>query len=342
VGVTVRVDAMSENTLTRRRTLQVAGTAGATALGGALVTSVSAQSGGWTEVDSPVSKTLYGVVNTQAGPFAAGKTGNVLGRVDGSWRVVVDDGPQTRSNSLRTLAVTDDGKRIWFAGSSGALGAYDVVEGVKYNYSAPKEKTSTWEGITLTGARDEETIYVSNGSGEVLKGTTDADGCVNWGEVRKPGSGSNVPAIDFRESDRTIGHAVDTSSNAFETTDGGETWTDIGVPNSQVPIYDVISYVREDTQRVYAAGGGGKIYRLDCVCQLWTPTDVGSQALRCVTREGDDKLVCGDSGVAFEVTGAEGWERLDTPVSSAVYEGVYGDGDRPDVMVGSNGVILER
>jgi nitrous oxide reductase len=140
VGVTVRVDAMSENTLTRRRTLQVAGTAGATALGGALVTSVSAQSGGWTEVDSPVSKTLYGVVNTQAGPFAAGKTGNVLGRVDGSWRVVVDDGPQTRSNSLRTLAVTDDGKRIWFAGSSGALGAYDVVEGVQVQLQRPERE----------------------------------------------------------------------------------------------------------------------------------------------------------------------------------------------------------
>jgi hypothetical protein len=41
----------------------------------------------------------------------------------GGGRVVVDDGPRTRNNSLRTVAVTDDAKRIWFAGSSGALGA---------------------------------------------------------------------------------------------------------------------------------------------------------------------------------------------------------------------------
>jgi photosystem II stability/assembly factor-like uncharacterized protein len=176
----------------------------------------------------------------------------------------------------------------------------------------------------------------------VLKGTTDADGCVNWGDLRKPGSGSNVPAIDFRGSDTSVGHSVDTSSNAFETTDGGETWTDIGIPESQVPIHDVISYTRDGERRVYAAGGDGKICRLDCLCRLWTPTDVGSQALRCVTRSGDDELVCGDSGAVFEVTGAEGRERLDVPVSSALYEGVYGGDAGPDVVVGTDGVILER
>jgi photosystem II stability/assembly factor-like uncharacterized protein len=334
---------MSERTLSRRSLLAgLGGTTVAVTGSATIFNSTARAAGGWTEVESPTSKTIYGVSMTTEGPVAAGASGNVLQRIDGTWEIVVENGPNTRKSGLRALAVTDDGKRVWFAGSSGALGAYDVTTGTKYNYSAPEGKTSTWEAITLTGSRDAETIHVANGSGEVLIGTTDEDGCVSWGSVTKPGSGSTIPAIDYRESDTTVGHAVDTSSNAFETTDGGQSWERVGIPNSQVNLNDVISFTRDGTQRVYVAAGGGKVYRLDCACMLWTPTDLGSGDLLGITRSAGDKLVCGSGGQLHEKREGASWERLTSPVSSDLNEITYGGTDYPDVAVGRSGVILER
>ncbi|MFB6221113.1 MAG: hypothetical protein ABEH90_06705 [Halolamina sp.] len=295
---------------------------------------------------SPTSKTLKGVSQTVAGPIAVGKSGNVLARVDGSWKIVVDDGPHTRDNALHAVAPTDDGKRVWFAGSSGALGAYDVTKGIKYDYTAPQGKTSTWEGITVTGTRENEVLYITNGSGEIMRGHHDNDGCVVWDSVIKPAggtSGSTMPAIDFHDSDPSVGHSVDTSSRVFETSDGGSTWNAVGIPDSQVGLYDVISYTNSNGKNfVYVAAGAGKIYRLDCVCGNWTPTDVGSNHLFSITRRGDDKLVAGQSGVIYEVTGTDGWEEHSSSVTADLHEAAYGDSSSPDVIVGGGGTILER
>lgn len=334
---------MSEKTFSRRSFAKAAAGVATVSAGGALfVNSTEAASSGFTEVASPTKKTLYGVVQTANGPFAVGKDGNVLTRIDGTWRTVVDDGPHTRNNSMRTVGVSDDGERIWFAGSSGALGAYDVHTGDKYDYSAPKGKTSTWEGISVAGSIENEVIYAANGSGEVLKGTHDSEGCVVWGEVTKPGSGSTIPALDFRESDTAVGHAVDTTSQAYETRDGGDTWEKIGIPDAQVNLYDVISYTADDgTPTVYGAGGDGKIYWLDCDCDNWTPLDVGSATLQGIDYRNDDKIACGAGGNVYEVTDQMGWESVDSPVSADLNEVAYGD-DAPDVIVGDSGTILER
>jgi photosystem II stability/assembly factor-like uncharacterized protein len=177
----------------------------------------------------------------------------------------------------------------------------------------------------------------------------DSDGCLltdtskSGVSVLKPGSGSTIPAMDFRESDITIGHAIDTSSNAFETKDSGDNWSDVGIPDSQVNLFDVISYENADgNKRVYVSAGGGKVYRLDCECDNWTPTDLGSESLYGITRDGSDKLVCGGSGVIHEVTGSDGWSALESPVTSSLREAVYGGSNSPDVIVGASGTILER
>jgi hypothetical protein len=341
----------------RRTFLKAAGgTAAAAAAGGAAINTASARSGSFVEAASATSKTLYGVSMTSDGPYAVGKTGDILTRKtlsevgvgsSGAWKKVVDAGPHARSSGLRTVAVTDDGKRIWFAGGSGALGAYDVETATKYDYSAPGGKTSTWEAISLTGNRDEETIYVANGSGEILIGTHDSKGCVSWKtngslNVAKPGGGSRTPAIDFREDGVSTGHVVDTSSQTYVTNDSGGSWENVGIPDSQVGLYDVISYkTSSGLERVYVAGGGGKLYRLDCNCQNWTPIQIGSKALRCITRDGTDRLVTGASGNIFENVG-DGWTPKESPIGAMLYEATYGNSTYPDVIVGSSGNILER
>ncbi|WP_435127506.1 hypothetical protein [Halobaculum sp. D14] len=339
---------MSESAHTRRTVLRATGGLAAAAAGAPAVvgTARAVTDTGWYEATSPTSKTLYSTVMSNEGPMACGQDGNVLKWTDyGTWKVVVENGPATRANTLRAMATTDDGKRVWFVGGSGVIGAYDNVSGLKYNYSAPKGKTSTWEAVAVTGTRENETIYAANGSGEVLKGTTNDEGCVEWGSVAKPGSGSKLAAIDVHSSKPQTVRAVDTSSNAFETEDGGSTWTDVGIPNSQVPLYDVISYKTDSgQQRAYVSGGGGKIYRLDCNCNLWTPTDVGSATLNGVTRSAnDDVATVGSSGVAYEKVYGEEWAQMETPIDSDLREMAYGEnGTYPDVAVGASGKILER
>lgn len=287
----------------------------------------------WSAAESPTTKSLFGVVQTANGPYAVGTGGNVLTRNDGAWHFAIQDGPATRKNTLTDVAVTDDGKRIWFAGSSGALGAYDVTVGKKYDYSAPMEKTSTWEAIAVTGKRGSEELRVANGSGEVLTVTTDENGCPQWGEVVKPGSGSTVPALDYGGGNF---YAVDTSGNAFVEREKG--WKDIGVRNAQVNFFDV--YATEKT--VLIAGGGGRIYRYDSVCKNWTPVSAGEVALHAIAgTDGADGTVTtvGAGGHVYERGGKRGWVESETPVEDNLNSVTLGE---TDVAVGAGGVIVER
>ncbi len=284
----------------------------------------------WRAVESPTSKALFGVVGTTAGPFAVGTGGNVLTKHDGQWRFAIEAGPATRENTLTCVDATADGKRIWFAGSSGALGCYDVEAGKKYDYSAPNEKTSTWEAIAVDGKRGNETLRVANGSGEVLPVTTDDNGCPKWGEVVKPGSGSTVPALDFGDDNA---YAVDTSGNAFEERKKG--WKDIGVTNAQVNFFDVYA----GDGNLLIAGGGGRVYRYDRPCKNWTPIDAGEGALHAIAAGKSKFVVAGASGYVYERLSGAGWTKSPTPVETDLQDVSVGD---IDVAVGAGGTIVER
>lgn len=342
---------MPDMPFSRRSFVKTAGAAVSVAAGGAIAVDRTEAASSWSEVSSPTSKTIYGVSNTVRGPHAVGKDGNVLARrSDGTWEKVVDVGPAARSNSLRTCAVTDDYKRLWFAGSSGALGYYDVEEGLKFDQTAPNGKTSTWEGITVTGNLDSETVHVFNGSGEHVIGTYDSEGCLQWSSPQKPGGGSRIPAGDFRETETQIGHAIDTSSQVYESRDGGSTWENVGIPDSQVGLYDVISF--NDSKGdpfVYVAGDGGMLYRMNCDCNTWTPIGLGTKTLEGVTHDMEDNLlVCGASSSIYEKPDDQHWRQLDSPIQADYKEGIYGrtqypDGTQsPDVIVGDSGKIVER
>ena len=291
----------------------------------------------WREVENSFEKALYSVVNTVEGPYAIGDGGTVIADRGDGWEVVFDDGPRTRDNQLRGLDVTDDGKRIWFAGSSGALGCYDVVGRRKYDYSNPNEMTSTWEGLAVAGAAGSEKVLVANGSGEILPFTVDGFD-ENWEPVSKPASkGSNVAAL--AASPDGVGYAVDTSGNAFKTT-VDEGWKDIGIVNAQVKFYDI--YAGEQG-RVYVAAGDGRIYRYDDSYHDWTPIGVAKKSLRAfdIEKAGDRSrmVVIGDSGTIYERTGRDRWEEIPSPVGARLFDIALGE---TDVIVGNSGIILEH
>ncbi|MFC5972545.1 hypothetical protein ACFPYI_14490 [Halomarina salina] len=292
---------------------------------------------GWTEYESPTSKTLMGVVQTVEGPYAVGGAGDVLARRPDGWELVLDRGPTVQSNGLRAVAVTNDGRNIWFSGGSGVVGQYDVVDERLTDYSAPGGKTSTWEGVAVTGAAGSETVHLTNGSGEYLKGTKNAEGGVDWDDAIKPGGGSTATAVAFL--DASTGYICDTNGKVYETTDGGDSWAEIGIGSggAGVALYDVAPVAPD---LLFVSGGNGYVYRYDGT--RWTPEKPGANAIYSVDHDGTDGLAAGSGGVVYEY-GTAGWTQVQTPTTKAL-RGVALDttGQFPDAAVGSSGSVVER
>ncbi|WP_440010566.1 hypothetical protein [Halomicrococcus sp. SG-WS-1] len=306
----------------------------------------------WYVTDAPTDCSLHAVVATVRGPVAVGEDGRVLARHGGEWRVVVAAGPATRANTLTCVDATDDGERAWFAGSSGALGAYDAATGRKFDYSAPTEKTSTWEAIAVAGDRGDERLRVANGSGEVMAVATDDRGCPQWDAVVEPGCGATVSALDFGGG---RAWAVDTSGEV--TAEFEDDWWTLGVRDAQVDFFDVAA----GGERTFVAGDDGRLYRYDRRCENWTPLSVGESALYGIDRDGTTLLAAGEDGVVAERVSGVGWLASSTPAeadlrdvavgrrfdeeTAATNAGAAEDATterRPDVAVGDDGTIIER
>ncbi|QLG47455.1 hypothetical protein [Natrinema halophilum] len=288
----------------------------------------------WQTVETPFSYDLFEVVSTAAGPYAIGDGGVIVANRGDGWEEIIDDGPNVRNNQLRGLGVTDDGRRIWFAGSSGAIGCYDIEMRRKFDYSYPKEKTSTWEGLAVSGETGDEKLLIANGSGEILPATIHGFD-VNWGVTGKPNDkGSKVAALAAAPTG--YGYVVDTSGNAFKTTkDDG--WEDIGIVNSQVKFYDIWA---GENGRVYVAAGDGRLYRYDDSYKDWTPIGVGEKSLRAFDKYGDQLVALGDGGAFYQrIDGGQRWEKLHTPTDSVLMDVALGT---PDVAIGKGGLVLKR
>lgn len=309
------------------------------------------QTAEWYTAEAPTDCALHAVVATAYGPVAVGEDGCILARRGGEWRIVVADGPATQANTLTCVDVTDDGERAWFAGSSGALGAYDTASGRKFDYSAPTEKTSTWEAIAVAGDRSDERLRIANGSGEVMAVTTDDRGCPQWGSVVEPGCGATVSALDFGGG-RTW--AADT--NGEVATEFKDDWQTVGVRDAQVDFFDVAA----GEERTFVAGDAGRLYRYDHRCENWTPLSVGESALYSIDHDGTTLLAAGEDGVVAERVPGVGWLASSTPVEADLRDVAVGrrfDGEtvttnadsaddtterRPDVAVGDDGTIIEK
>lgn len=292
----------------------------------------------WRAIDSPTDKTLLGVVETVRGPYAVGEDGVVLARDETGWTTVIGAGPATNRNRLTCVAVTPDRERCWFAGDSGALGMYDTTSGRKYDYTAPMEKTSTWEAIAVAGTPDDERLCVANGSGELLPIGFDDRGCPQYGAVTEPGGGSTITAL---AADASACYAADTSGGVFATAD--EEWVQIGIDCAQVNFHGVCAM----DGSLLVGGGDGMLYRYDRACGNWTPISVGEAAVHAVATDehaaGNDDgvraVAVGESGAIIERTPDRGWHGVDSPTDADLWGIALG---ATGVAVGEDGTIIER
>lgn len=286
---------------------------------------------GWNEIESPVEETLYDVVVTFEGPYAVGEGGRIVARRSDEWEVVTEDGPANAANRLSGAAVTDDGRHVWFAGSSGAIGQRDVLNGEATDRSAPKEKTSSWEDIAVVGRAGEERIHLINGSGELLSGTN-RNGDIDWGEITKPGNGTEPTAVEFTGG---TGFITDGNGGVYGTA-GGDEWQRIGIRSSDTALNDVVAL---NAQTINVVTGEGSIFLYNGFD--WLRLEVGRNGLNAIDRSRDRGFVVGASGAVYELTDSE-WKSQNTPTSKTLRGVTLGTTDYADVAVGDGGLILER
>jgi len=318
---------------TRRTFLRGAGAATAALAGVPLTASATEDDdddSGWTVTETPTGNTLYDVAYATDGAYAVGAGGVVLERAADGWRKLLDGGPTGNGNSLYGLDVTDDGERLWFVGSSGAIGEYDVRARTLYSHSAPMDVTNNFNGVAVTGEAGAANVYVAGDSGKVYYSF--GNGATGTWDYVTPGSGSAVNAIDFHGP--RSGHAVDGNKTVFAT-DDGVTWEKLGIENANVNFYGVDSDGDGD---VTVSGGGGMLHNWNG--SSWVPADTGDAGLRDVEADGVDALTVGGGGKVYRRDDA-GWTQEATPTGQNL-KAVTPVDSGVELAVGAGGVVLER
>lgn len=307
----------------------------------------------WRSIESPVDVRFAAVAETVTGPCIVGPDGVVVGRTDGGLSVAVSDGPAAAANTLLDVAVTAEAERIWVAGSSGAVGAYDVTTGRKYDYSAPGEKTSTWEAVAVSGVADDERLLLANGSGEVLPVVLDDRGCPHFGDVTEPGSGSSITALDFGTD---CAYAVDTRGGVYARpateadwpapTDDGLRADGAGARAASEPETGDDRLPDGATGDTDGAAGGSELTDSDGRdgpadgTWEWIGIENAQVDFRDVAADGDSLFVAADDGLVYRYDRAcRNW----TPISVAdgSLRGIDVVGDTV-VAVGEGGTVVSR
>ncbi|MDS0258813.1 hypothetical protein NDI56_05325 [Haloarcula sp. S1CR25-12] len=291
----------------------------------------------WERVSTPVDVTLYEIVETSDGFYAAGESGRMVRTgSDGTWRIVTKTGVRGGGNTLYGAGVTDDRAAVWVAGGSGVVGRIDPATEEVTDYSKPNVYTTTWTDVAVAGSAGAESVYLVNGSGEVVTGEYD-DGTLTLNDPVKPGNGSSIRGVTT--IDESVAYVCDGNSTVYETRDGGASWTDIGVDWAGVTLYDVAAVARDD---ITVVGGSGRLFRYNGA--VWTLTKLGGNSRVAVDRLADRGVAVGGSTELFERE-IEGWTetydgRSDVTLYSTIV--VRTDGGTGKYAVGGNGTALRQ
>ncbi|WP_435096882.1 hypothetical protein [Halarchaeum sp. P4] len=289
----------------------------------------SGDGGHWERVTSPVSVTLRDVTHSANGPCVVGNDGFVLGRAsDGTWGVLVEHGPKAHNNDLHAVDATGDGKRVWFAGSSGAVGYYDLQAQKRRDFSEPNDLTNTFQALTVSGKRGSEKLLAADGSGNVVPGVVSGD-TIDW-EWARDVSGA-MTALSSNPAG--VGFGVNSSGGVFKTTrDDG--WKKIGLEDAGTSLYAVTA----NNNRLIVGGGNGRIYELED--NTWTPYLLASFTVQdlSLAPDGSVALAVGGSGDVFVRRGTGDWKPRSAKNSNALRGCAVSS---PAVAVGKSGTIIE-
>lgn len=270
-----------------------------------------------------------------------GSGGEIHRRRKGKWKTEVKRGPSKNGRTLTDAATTDDGERFWVVGSSGAVGEYHLNHKDIYDHSSPLGISNEFTSISVAGEVGEERIYIGKSSGEVIVGERTGDGGFDW-SLSDTGSGYTIEAVDFSLS-ADDGFVATSDGGVYRTRDGCETWTRVGVPDATTG-YTAILVEAGDPIQVYVGGGGGRILRLDCDCNRWTPHEADTKRVYALEANADRSryLGAGASGRRYERDDT-GWYAAETPTGNSLYGAApAADDSGVDVLVGGSGTILER
>jgi len=311
------------------------------------------ESPAWQTVEPPARNTLYGVTVFASGAVAVGESGVVFGRPNGeAWQAIIERGPSGKSRTLNTVDATDDGARVWFAGTSGAVGTYDVAAAVKRDFSEIDGIDADWQDVAVIGAANEETVYLATDEGAILR-LAITERSLEIGEfVRPPTLESGLAGIEALADGRLV--ALSNNGRLFVTEDR-EQWTtlelqpdefaDVGVDETlRVSSANQKSSISDDgTDTVYMARGPGEGFRYADGEMVSFP--FGQPTLRAVDAAEGRVVAVGTGGGVYR-RAPDGWVHITTDNDrtledvSVVPPGQ--NGDARDVAVGAAGAILER
>ncbi|MFC4543392.1 WD40/YVTN/BNR-like repeat-containing protein [Halosolutus amylolyticus] len=287
----------------------------------------------WATVDVPTGATLADAAVADGGAVAVGEGGTVLVTTGDDWELALEDGPGAQGRDLRAVDATPGADVAWIAGDGGAVGRLELGSGRHADYSAPADLTDNLTGLAVAGATDDETILLTNGSGEVIRGRY-RDGELAWDDPVTPGSGSSLSGIAL--VDDAIGYCCDTNDGVFRTDDGGRTFDAIGIDGADGTLTDLAAGSGND---LHVATDAGVVHRYDG--STWTPDRVTDGALTAIARH-DDRLVATDGSRAVHdrPDPTADWERVLTGASGSLH-GVTIGPDR-SIAVGADGTVVER
>lgn len=289
----------------------------------------------WDAVGTGVDTDLFDAAVTTEGPYAVGSGGRLVADRGYGWEVVFADGPATETRQYQAVDATDDGRRLWLAGTDGTLSCYDVAERRKFDYTSPDEQARL-HAIAVSGDHSGEKLLVADESGRVRSLVVD-EFDVTWGDPTHPSERSPVTALATTPDG--VGFAITESGRTFRTRDGAD-WAPVGSLPSDATVTD--SVARED-QRVYLTATDGRLYRFDAERRDWAPIGVtGGTPLRavgCVHGDTARMVVLGADDTLYHRLGVERWEAVPAPTDADLQGLALG---WPDVAVGAGGTVLVR
>ncbi|GAB7093781.1 hypothetical protein JCM30237_09330 [Halolamina litorea] len=306
----------------------------------------------WQTVETPARNTLYGVTVFGSGAVAVGESGVVFGRPNGEgWQPIIEHGPAGNSRTLAAVAATGEGARVWFAGESGAVGTYDVAGAVKRDFSNVDGIDADWQAVAVTGAANEETVYLATDEGAVLR-LSIVDRSLEVGEfVRPPTLATGLAGLEALDDGRLV--VLSRGGRLFVTEDR-EQWTTVQFQPDE--FVDVAAQsaagnqksatsgdVGADGEAITAIRAPGEGYRYADGDSFSFP--FGQPTLTAVSAAVGRTVAVGTGGGVYR-RAPDGWVTVTTDNDRTLRDVAAvpaGDeGGARDVAVGAAGTILER
>jgi streptogramin lyase len=287
----------------------------------------------WSTVSAPKSVQLRGIESFEGTAFASGQGGLLMERTGpGEWESVFTTGATGDGRGIIDVSLTDDGGRVWFAGSSGTFGYYDRQQESVVPHSGPYDVTANFKSVSANGETGSESVHAVDDAGQVLRVTMDGEGLAVDG-VAVPGDGAGFTEVvdhcgALYATDRagrlhrsddgrnwTSKRLAETAIKALSRTDPGLVAIDDGGT-----VYKHVSLFGEDgrtkkaapsisspeelealEETIIAVGGGGTLLVIDGAGRASEePIDVGETLYAAEVFDDGTILAAGSSGVVVE------------------------------------------